>query len=201
MKQFKSTPPMSKPLASHEAQAARDGLGRPESPETLSLGATGSTEPQHVAVEQPNPPEEASSRQTPCEISDMSRTNELIVELKESMNNITRVLVGTQNSLAMGLNSSKRRGATMTPAFDLGAHSLINDHGEMPEAYNLPTFKNGGHVVSFPLADLTENTLAQYLRFYGIGEEMIEEGEEVMVKASMIEEAKTLLSQRLFLNR
>ncbi|CAE6395213.1 unnamed protein product [Rhizoctonia solani] len=201
MKQFKSTPPTSKPSASHEAKDASDCSGRHETPETPSLETTGSTEPQPLVVEEPNPPEEVPSRPKSGEIGDLSRTNELIVELKESITNMTRVLVGTQNSLARGLNSSARRGPTSRPAFDLGAHSLINDHGEMPEAYNLPTFKNGGYTVSFPLADLTEDTLAQYLRFYGIGEEMIEEGEEIKIKTGMVEEAKALLSKRLFLNQ
>ncbi|KEP45471.1 hypothetical protein V565_270130 [Rhizoctonia solani 123E] len=197
MKQFKSTPPTSKPSASHEAKDASDCPGRHETPETPSLETTGSTKPHPLVVEEPNPPEEVPSRSKSGEIGDLSRTNELIVELKESLKIMTRILVGSQNSLARGFNSSTRRSAYSHPVYDLGAHSLINDHGEVPEEHNLPTFQSGPYIVSFPFADLNENTLAQYLRFYDIGEELIEEGEEVTVKPGMVEEAMALLSKRL----
>ncbi|CAE7200257.1 unnamed protein product [Rhizoctonia solani] len=188
VKQFKSTP-ASKTSAPREGPSASDvghHLRQDESPKSNFSGTTGHDESQHPVIEQPNPPEVATSRQIPGEIGDLSRTNELIVELRETMKNMTRVLIGSQNSLARGFNSSARRTSHSAFAYDLGAHSLINDYGEIPEAYNLPTFNNNGRTVSFPLAELNGESLARYLRFYNIGQEVVEGEEELKIKEAAL---------------
>ncbi|CUA69485.1 hypothetical protein RSOLAG22IIIB_08492 [Rhizoctonia solani] len=137
--------------------------------------------------------------------NDPHRTTELMIEIRDTLKNVNRVLIGSQNSLARGLNSSLShyhyRSDSIT--YDLGGHSLINDHGEVPEAYNLPTFKSPGNRgnVSFAINNLSENELARYLRFYSLGEDMTEEGEELKIKSDMIDDARAALSRRLYLNR
>ncbi|KAG8732508.1 hypothetical protein FRC11_013127 [Ceratobasidium sp. 423] len=164
---------------------------------------TESTETQSPALEQPNPSIEAPSHPNPNESNEIRRNNELMVEIRDTLQRMNRVLVGTQNSLARGFNSSAIRSAYYSNGIshDLGAHSLINDYGEVPETYNLPTFKAGTYHVEFAINDLTENILARYLRFYNMGEELIEEGEELKIKSGMIDNARNLLSVRLFLIR
>jgi hypothetical protein len=69
------------------------------------------------------------------------------------------------------------------------------------QTHHLPTFKNGEYGVRFSLDELDGGVLARYLRFYGLGEGLIEEGEELKIKDDMVGNAKKLLSERLFLNR
>ncbi|CAE6541873.1 unnamed protein product [Rhizoctonia solani] len=137
--------------------------------------------------------------------NDPHRTTELMIEIRDTLKNVNRVLIGSQNSLARGFNSSSYHGNYNHDglSYDLGAHSLINDHGEIPEAYNLPTFKSSGNRknISFAINDLPENELARYLRFYNLEEDMIEEGEELKIKSDMINDARAALSRRLYLNR
>ncbi|CAE6437113.1 unnamed protein product [Rhizoctonia solani] len=128
---------------------------------------------------------------------------QLVVEIrdiKDSLKQLNRIMVGTQNSLARGFNSSRKYGYKSI-SHNIGAHSLINDYGEVPETHHLPTFKNGEYGVHFSLDELDGGVLARYLRFYGLGEELIEEGEELKIKDDMVGNAKELLSERLFLNR
>ncbi|KAJ1300481.1 hypothetical protein OPQ81_005295 [Rhizoctonia solani] len=159
---------------------------------------------QHATPEQSNRPSEATGHQNPNESRELCGVKELIVEMRDTLNNVNRVLIGTQNSLASGFNSSRSHSNyNGSMCYDLGAHSLINDRGEVPEACNLPTFKSAGNCfsISFSIQNLSENELARYLRFYSIGEEMIEEGEELKIRSGMMDEAKRLLSARLFLDR
>ncbi|CAE7152144.1 unnamed protein product [Rhizoctonia solani] len=134
--------------------------------------------------------------------NELRKVSELMIEIRDTLKNGNQILVGTQNSLARGFNSSSgHSNYNGGLGYDLGAHSLINDHGQVPESYGLPTFKVMDYGVEFTVDSLTENVLAQYLRFYGIGEELIEEGEELKIKSNMLDNARRLLSGRLFLNR
>ncbi|KDN38371.1 hypothetical protein RSAG8_09575, partial [Rhizoctonia solani AG-8 WAC10335] len=177
------------------------------SPSATPGQAIKSTETQHPALEQSSLPNEATNYQISSDNNEKVRATELMIQIRDKLENVTRILVGTQNSLARGFNSSSIQGHLDYKGIshNLGAHSLINDHGEVPEAYSLPTFTltNSGFYgcVEFSVNNLTENILARYLRFYGIGEEMIEEGEELKIKSGMLDEARSLLSGRLFLNR
>ncbi|KAG8686302.1 hypothetical protein FRC11_009172 [Ceratobasidium sp. 423] len=165
--------------------------------------AAGSTGIQHAALEEPNSSNPPTNHQNPNETNELGSIKELMVEMRDTLKNMNRVMIGSQNSLARGFNSSISHGNGRGLSYDLGAHSLINDHGEVPETHNLPTFKSGGNCcgVSFAVNNLTENALARYLRFYGIGEEMIEEGEELKIRSGKIDDARRFLSGRLFLNR
>ncbi|CAE7207585.1 unnamed protein product [Rhizoctonia solani] len=164
-----------------------------------------SAEIHHAPVEESSPSNEDNAQQHSNERNDTHRTTELIIKLEAKLDIVCRILVGTQNSLARGFNSSlchvnyNEKGMS----YDLGAHSLINDYGQVPEAHNLPTFKSLGERDSVWLNTnkLSENELARYLRFYNIGEEMIEEEEELKIKSGMVDSAKDTLSRRLFLNR
>ncbi|KAJ1300482.1 hypothetical protein OPQ81_005296 [Rhizoctonia solani] len=177
-------------------------------PHNTTLQETGHTETepmesQHTIPEQPNLTSEAISHQSPNKNNDLGDIKDLMVEIRDTLKNVKSVLIGTQNSLARGFNSSSLhsdyRGHPV--GYDIGAHSLINDQGEVPEMYNLPTFKYENYNVLFAINDLAESVLARYLRFYSIGEEMIEEEEELKIKSGMIDDARKCLSARLFLNR
>ncbi|KAG8726353.1 hypothetical protein FRC11_000323, partial [Ceratobasidium sp. 423] len=150
-----------------------------------TLEAAGYTEVRHPTIEQPNPRHQPTSHQNPNESNQVSGVKELMVEIRDTLKNVNQVLIGSQNSLARGFNSS------------------LYHWTNVPEAYNLPTFKyeRDRDGVSFSINTLSENVLSQYLRFYGIGEELIEEGEELKIKSGMIDDARRLLSGRLFLNR
>ncbi|CAE7207576.1 unnamed protein product [Rhizoctonia solani] len=172
---------------------------------------TESIETQHATLEQPNPPNTDGTHHNPNESNEPHETTDrsIMIEIRDALKNVNRLLVGTQNSLARGFNSSSiqcRPGyGSATSSHNLGAHSLINDRGEIPETYNLPTFALSDTglpgKVGFSVDTLAENILARYLRFYNIGEEVIEEGEELKIKSDMLDEARRLLSGRLFLNR
>ncbi|CEL58667.1 hypothetical protein RSOLAG1IB_08731 [Rhizoctonia solani AG-1 IB] len=155
------------------------------------------------SLAQPDAPHETTSYQHLHERNDAFKLGELMVEIrdiKDSLKQLNRIMVGTQNSLARGFNSSRKYGYNGV-SHDIGAHSLINDYGEVPETHHLPTFENGEYGVHFSLNKLDGGILARYLRFYGLGEELIEEGEELKIKDDMVENAKKLLSERLFLKR
>ncbi|CAE6541861.1 unnamed protein product [Rhizoctonia solani] len=175
------------------------------SPSTTPGQVVESTETRYPPPERPNPSHETTGHPNPSETNERHRTTDLMVEIRDALKNVSRLLVGTQNSLARGFNSSTISYSSGNISHNLGAHSLMNDHGEVPESYNLPTFTltyNGGYYYAkFSVDNLTENILARYLQFYGIGEEMIEEGEELKIKSGMLNDAKRLLSGRLFLRR
>ncbi|CUA67641.1 hypothetical protein RSOLAG22IIIB_07499 [Rhizoctonia solani] len=186
-----------------------DGTDTSNIPETTSATATPGqaaepTETQRPIPEQSNSPNEPTSYQNPNQRDVAHRSTELMIEIRNRLDDVSRILVGTQNSLARGFNSSSyHRNYQTGIAFDLGAHSLINDRGEVPEDHNLPTFKSPGNCanISFAIDSLSENELAQYLRFYSLGEGMIEEGEELKIKSDMINDARAALSRRLYLKR
>ncbi|CAE6442413.1 unnamed protein product [Rhizoctonia solani] len=168
--------------------------------------AFGPTEAQHAMPEQPSTSQGGTSHRDQNQNHEPCRTDGLMLEIKnigDTLKNMNRVLIGSQNSLARGFNSSSIRcdwkGSIL--GFDLGAHSLINEHGDVPEAHDLPTFKYSSGSASFPVNDLTGNVLARYLQFYGIGGEVLAEGNVPRIKPGMTEDAKRLLSERLFLNR
>ncbi|CAE6541859.1 unnamed protein product [Rhizoctonia solani] len=153
-----------------------------------------------------HPPHEITSHPNPTETNELCGTVDLMIQIRDKLEKMTRVLIGSQNSLARGYNSGTISYYSGTISHNIGAHSLINDYGEVPETYNLPTFtlvSNGMYnYAKFPIDDLTENVVARYLRFYSIGEEMIEESEEgLKIKSDMLGDAKNILSKRLFLKR
>ncbi|KEP50550.1 hypothetical protein V565_077930 [Rhizoctonia solani 123E] len=164
------------------------------------------TDPRDPPVEQLSSSNKVNINQNQNERNEAHRATEIMVEIRDKLDkldDLSRILVGTQNSLARGFNSSSYHYRNNNITYDLGGHSLINDHGEVPETYNLPTFKSSGNRgnVSLVVNNLPENELARYLRFYNLGGEMIEEGEELKIKSGMISDARTALSHRLFLNR
>ncbi|CUA67643.1 hypothetical protein RSOLAG22IIIB_07501 [Rhizoctonia solani] len=176
------------------------------SPSTTPGQVVESTETRYPPPEQPNPSYETASHPNPSETNERHRTTDLMVEIRDALKNVNRLLVGTQNSLARGFNSSTVSYCSGNISHNPGAHSLMNDHGEVPESYSLPTFtftrdSTGFYYAKFSVDSLTENILARYLHFYGIGGEMIEEGKELKIKSGMLDDAKRLLSGRLFLNR
>ncbi|CUA69483.1 hypothetical protein RSOLAG22IIIB_08490 [Rhizoctonia solani] len=175
------------------------------SPTATPGQVTGPTETQRPIPEQSNSLNEPTSYQNPNQRDVARRSTELMMEIRNRLDDVSRILVGTQNSLARGFNSSFLHGYSAGDGIshDLGVHSLINDRGELPEAYNLPTFKSLGNYqgVSFVIDNLTGNDLARYLRFYNIGEDMIEEGEELKIKSDMTDDARAALSRRLYLKR
>ncbi|KDN38372.1 hypothetical protein RSAG8_09576, partial [Rhizoctonia solani AG-8 WAC10335] len=165
---------------------------------------TESTEAQHPPLGQSSSADEATSHPNPNESGELRRVSELMIEIRDTLKCGNRILVGTQNSLARGFNATSYHGSSIGGlSSDLGAHSLINDDGEAPETYDLPTFKFAGNCQSVSLAieKLTEDELARYLRFYNLGKEMIEEGEDLKIKSDMMDGARAALSRRLFLNR
>ncbi|CAE6439328.1 unnamed protein product [Rhizoctonia solani] len=127
------------------------------------------------------------------ESGNLCRTNKLMTEIRDTLKNMNRVSIASQNSLARGLNSSSWHEC----GYDLGAHTLVNENGELPEAHNLPSFQQErSYTRSFlPARALTEDALAQYLRFYNMGDEVLEEGQLSKIKPGMIEDAKNLLAQ------
>ncbi|CUA67642.1 hypothetical protein RSOLAG22IIIB_07500 [Rhizoctonia solani] len=160
-------------------------------------------ETQNPPVDQSGTINQPISRHNPSASGELRKLSELMIEIRDTLKSGNRILVGTQNSLARGFNATSYHGDLNRLTSDMGAHSLINDHGEVPEACNLPTFKYTGHCqkVSLAIDKLTDDELARYLRFYGIGEDMIEEGDSLKIKSGMQNDARAALSRRLFLNR
>ncbi|CAE7207567.1 unnamed protein product [Rhizoctonia solani] len=182
---------------------------RNTSPDSTPDQGIESTEAPHLPSERSSSSNKTTIQQHPNERNETHRTTELMIDIRDRLDNVSRILVGTQNSLARGFNSSSyhRHYSSKSICYDLGAHSLINDHGEVPETHNLPTFTysveqyDGSPSTQFTTNNLPENELARYLRFYSIGEEMVEEGEELKIKSGMVDSARDTLSRRLFLDR
>ncbi|KDN35336.1 hypothetical protein RSAG8_11670, partial [Rhizoctonia solani AG-8 WAC10335] len=191
---------------SHRDSGDTDANNIPEahtSPSVIPGQDIGSTETQHPALEQSSFPNEATSHQIPSDINEHNRSTELMIRIRDKLESVIRILVGTQNSLARGFNSSSIQGCQnyIGISHNLDAHSLITDRGEVPEAYSLPTFKltdSGLYgYVGVSVNDLTENILARYLRFYSIGEEMLEGGEELKIKPGMVDNITNFIHAKL----
>lgn len=132
--------------------------------------------------------------------AETQESTRILLDIRESLKNVIKVLIASQNSLARSVNSGYRYNTDCPYA--PGAHSLINDKGEEPETHNLPTLQgfhafNTNNGTQRP-SQLDKKVLARYLQFYGIGSEMIEEGEDLNIKPGMEEDAWKLLDQRVY---
>ncbi|KAH7335833.1 hypothetical protein B0J17DRAFT_667992 [Rhizoctonia solani] len=154
-------------------------------------------------LEQPSSSNDGVSHQTSKDTSELRKGH--TEEWK-------RILVGTQNSLARGYNSSSTHSyyynGTTSISHDLGAHSLINDQGEVPEVNSCIGFtifrpSSSRKAASRHRFQSTISPKMKWLDIFilQIGEEMIEEQEEVKIKSGMIDDARALLSRRLSLSR
>ncbi|KAH7335743.1 hypothetical protein B0J17DRAFT_667627 [Rhizoctonia solani] len=170
-------------------------LGTPGSYGTPARGPAESTKLQNLAGERSSISDRTTHNPALKDSADLCKTNELMTEIRDTLKNMSRVLIASQNSLARGLNSS----AWHECGYDLGAHTLVNENGELPEVHNLPSFKQERSYMRtvVPARTLTEDALVKYLQFYNMGKEMLEEGEELKLKPGMIEDAKNLLAQYL----
>ncbi|QRV97143.1 laminin domain protein [Ceratobasidium sp. AG-Ba] len=99
----------------------------------------------------------------------MDDAKALLARLCDGTEDIQQTLVGAQNCMVRGANSAFR-GEYLTYSY-----SLINAKGETPESVGLPSTAS----LEMHMLDWVENRdhdLARHLRFYGIGEEVIEQG-------------------------
>ncbi|CAE6468646.1 unnamed protein product [Rhizoctonia solani] len=189
----RTTPPTSAPphhAVPHSNSGNTDANNNPIT-HTSSIPTPGQlAESTQATLEQSDSSNEHPRHSNPSEISEL---RELMIEIRDTLKSGNRILVGAQNSLARGFNSSSVHTGyySQDVTYDLGAHSLINDQGEVPEIYDLPTFKSRGprSEVSFATSNLTESELARYLRFYNMGEELVEEGEDLKIKPGMVDDA------------
>ncbi|KAG9105168.1 hypothetical protein FRC07_009546 [Ceratobasidium sp. 392] len=109
-------------------------------------------------------------------LGDMTR---LLVEIGDELKDVKRVMIASQQSMARGLGR--------TAWCDYGGwqfhHTIMNVKGEEPHLLGLPfpgvLIENMNNRLSSPG---TISDMARYLQFYGIGEELLEEGEAPRLK-------------------
>ncbi|CAE6531132.1 unnamed protein product [Rhizoctonia solani] len=118
--------------------------------------------------------------------STLQESNHLVERLGETMDNISKVLVGIQHSLIRGLKSGREH------CEDYQTDALTNKRGELPVMCGLPAlrFKWKG---SWIMADMSDAQLARYLQFYDIGSYLIDDGELPTIKGGMTAAAHDLL--------
>ncbi|KAB5588467.1 Laminin domain containing protein [Ceratobasidium theobromae] len=116
-----------------------------------------------------------------------------LARLGDALENMNRVLVGTQNSMArvecsiamgFGDQSSDIR------SFPHHICALINEKGELPLTNQLPFLDSAS-------VNWTNDQIAQYLRFYNLGNDILEGGEtpRPMIKPDNVIDAKDLLTR------
>lgn len=130
--------------------------------------------------------------------TESKESTKALVEIREILKDVIKVLVASQNSLAKGFNSSRRAPGD---GYSFGAHSLINSKGETPEMQGLPTTRSCSWYYESTgfVEKLSATLLARYLQFYGIGSEMIEAGIVPSIKPGKEEDAKKLLMKHLYI--
>ncbi|CAE6484364.1 unnamed protein product [Rhizoctonia solani] len=95
-------------------------------------------------------------------------TNRLLGEAGETLKNVNRTLVSTQLTHFLTQGYAGRN-----------VYFRANDRGELSTDHGLPSLD------ILKLAALSEQTIARYLRFYSIGADLIEDGEELKIKPGM----------------
>ncbi|KAG8719302.1 hypothetical protein FRC09_011346 [Ceratobasidium sp. 395] len=127
-------------------------------------------------------------------ITGLGDTNKLLVEIGDGIQDLKRILIATQQSMARGLGRTsywKYSGRQFN-------HTLLNDKGEEPQRFGLPApgalYSSMNGNLSSP--DTTVD-MARYLRFYGIEKDLLEEGPEPKLKEGKSEAARTEI-QRYF---
>ncbi|KAG9090264.1 hypothetical protein FRC06_001140 [Ceratobasidium sp. 370] len=116
-------------------------------------------------------------------------TNKLLVEVREGLKGVSRVLIATQQSMARGLNRTFHRDKQMFFSF---THALLNAKGEDPHHLGLPSLLDFQYSLCYD-GQVQDADIARYLRFYDLGGELIEEGDEPAIKEGKRDAAKAEL--------
>ncbi|KAG8720500.1 hypothetical protein FRC09_009454 [Ceratobasidium sp. 395] len=117
-------------------------------------------------------------------------TNKTLVKICDGLEKIGRIMVGTQHNAARAINRSYYG---HNSPFSYPRHPLINAKGETPEFTVLPGLPNiTGDPSSY---SAYRDIMAQYLCFYDIGRELIQEGDEPTVKEDKVVEAVQALRE------
>ncbi|KAG8720499.1 hypothetical protein FRC09_009453 [Ceratobasidium sp. 395] len=124
--------------------------------------------------------------------SGLGDTDRLLVEIGNGIQDLKRVLIATQQSMARALNYRYINSTRVL------YHTLLNEKGEDPRLFGL----TGLGVLSYRLKHSSSEPstivdMAQYLRFYGIGTDLIEEGIEPKLKEGKSEAARAELKRYL----
>ncbi|KAG9098241.1 hypothetical protein FRC07_010672 [Ceratobasidium sp. 392] len=133
-------------------------------------------------------PNSASSLKTALE-----DTNKLLAEIGDRLKDVKRVMIVLHQGMVRGLNR------TMYSEYDGLAfkHALVNAKGEDPHLCGLPDLNTLRDSMNNNSPTL-DTDLARYLHFYGIGEELLEGGDEPKLKEGKRDDAKGKL--RLYLS-
>ncbi|KAG8714063.1 hypothetical protein FRC08_012424 [Ceratobasidium sp. 394] len=137
---------------------------------------------------EPLEPTQSEPKQSPADLlkDGQEDANKLLVEIRDGLEDVKQVLIGTQQNMARGLN---RRNYTSDWRC---AHTMLNANGEEPHALGLANVVHiqynlvGGHHIHDP-------ELAQCLQFYGLGAELIEGEGGPTIKEGSRDEARATL--------
>ncbi|KAG8770971.1 hypothetical protein FRC12_003932 [Ceratobasidium sp. 428] len=125
-------------------------------------------------------------------ITGLGDTNKLLVEINDGIQDLKRVFIVAQQSMARGLSCTK-----LNTSGRQSHHTVLNDKGEDPHTSGLPSLSNfyyGWRNCSGPFNIVDA---ARYLQFYGIGRDLIEEGIEPKLKDGKDEAAQAELRKYL----
>ncbi|KAG8770972.1 hypothetical protein FRC12_003933 [Ceratobasidium sp. 428] len=111
-------------------------------------------------------------------------TNKILAQIGYGLEKIGRIMVGVQQNAARVGN---RPQYYHNYSISYPCHVLVNAKGETPEFMGLPVLPNITDT-DFDYSPSRE-IIAQYLCFYGIGRELIQEGDKPTVKADKVTEA------------
>ncbi|KAG9079099.1 hypothetical protein FRC06_007952 [Ceratobasidium sp. 370] len=120
-----------------------------------------------------------------CMKSGPEDTNKLLVRIEGVLENMSRILISTQHSMARGFNGTRYTAGYV----QCHSHTFINAQGEDPEHSGLPGPRSLiGELQNW--GSEHDTTLARYLEFYGLGSEYVESGSEPKIKEGKRNEAK-----------
>ncbi|KAF8593663.1 hypothetical protein BDV93DRAFT_584284 [Ceratobasidium sp. AG-I] len=103
--------------------------------------------------------------------------------LEVAAEKITRMMIKLRNHDARGLNAGN----------DYVYQHIVTEDGEAPTALAVPWATNSGGYQFWDYA--SETTLAQYLHYYNIGTELVEQGDPPTLKPNSKEQARRILGR------
>ncbi|KAG8719303.1 hypothetical protein FRC09_011347 [Ceratobasidium sp. 395] len=172
------------------AKPSPSALDSQQSPHLLKKVTLEARAAVHTENQSADPVERTHESVSTAVKTGFEETNKTLVKICDGLEKIGRIMVGIQqNAARIGNRPLYHHDSWLYPC-----HVLVNAKGETPESTGLPALPNlAGHTSLY--YSQYRDIMAQYLRFYGIGRELIQEGDELTVKEDKVAEAVQALRE------
>ncbi|KAF8600145.1 hypothetical protein BDV93DRAFT_546494 [Ceratobasidium sp. AG-I] len=104
-------------------------------------------------------------------------------ELKDGLKNVTRLMIKLHNHSARGFNSEHA----------YAYHHIVDENGGAPTTYAVPHVQHSGGTYFWNWVE--DSTLAQYLQYYNLAAELLEQGDTVTLKPNSADQAREILGR------